>query len=884
MTASSNKFMSGGTKASHSGQKLPDTREELFEVVRTQNPKLQVEDAFVVPVWFAQQNKWLEDPTGAHSTVYNYPLLLRIRGPLNVSALQKSLEEIVRRHGVFRSVFRIMDKNLVQIVLPTQEFSLPLIHLEGPPEARELQMLKAARREAMLPFDLTQDSVIRCKLIRLQADNHVLQLTTHTLVYDDWSSGVLIRELSEMYCAFAAETVPLNPPLMFQFGDFVRWYHHRLQSPEFESHLDYWKQQLDTAATFDHLTTDFARPARNTCVGATLKMVFPAAQAHSLKLLSRQERVSLYMVLLAGFKCLLHRYSGHEEIGVGTCAANRPLEEAEGLIGRFGNSMLLRTNLSGNPTFSELLKRVREVALNAWSNQELPLGMLLQMVDAGTDRNRNSPFRVMFNLQNAPKENWQLPGLTVDWLPLDIETSKLDMIVWLKSEPALEITLEYSTQLFESARMKKLLVDYQAILETMVKDPKQRVNEIPISAMLEPAGAQSAPTTTHKVIETGHRAGVETRMIELWKGVFASKAIDVTQNFFELGGDSLMAVRLFTQINKTFQCSLPLTVLLEAPTIKQLVQILCNQPPSSCPLVSIRPGGKRPPLFCLYGNHGDIDDYFNLVKALGDDQPVFGIRSSALEDLSRLPQSLEEAAAEVVHWIRKAQPRGIPSLLGYSWAGLLAFEVSRQLAETSGIQCFTAMVGTLAPMRPTNFASRFSHFVRYFPSWFWNLATDDKHRRRRLLRWKEMIWSTKKKLTEGHLPVEELVSSSPISRHMVGLMDKYHPLAGSNVTIDLFLERDSYQAQPHPLAAWRTCHLPDGGWQYWVHNQPRIHWLKGDHWSIIKPPLVSSLAESIRSAMDQHFNLNSSGRAKRVGSDVSSRANCTMLDSWDNYT
>ncbi len=876
MTAGGNKFMSDGAEPVRSGRKLPSSREELLEVVRNQNPRLQVEDAFVVPVWFAQQNKWLEDPAGAHSTVYNYPLLLSIRGPLNVSALQKSLEEIVRRHGVFRSVFRIIDGNLVQIVLPPQAFSLPVIHLDGSPEARELQMQEATQREAMLPFDLTQDSVIRCKLIRLQADKHVLQLTTHTLVYDDWSSGVLIRELSEMYCAFAAGTVPLNPPLVFRFGDFARWYHHRLQGPEFESHLDYWKQQLDTAATFDHLPADFARPARNTCAGATLKMVFPAAQADSLKRLSRQERVSLYMVLLAGFKCLLHRYSGHEEIGVGTCAANRPLEEAEGLIGRFGNSMLLRTSLSGNPTFSELLKRVREVALNAWSHQELPLGMLLQTVDAGTNRNRNSPFRVMFNLQNAPKESWQLPGLAVDWLPLDTETSKLDMIVWLKSEPALEITLEYSTQLFESASMKKLLADYQAILETMVKDPKQRVNDITISAMPEPAGTQPVRMTIHRAIEPGHKAGVETRMIELWKSVFGRKAIDVTQNFFELGGDSLMATRLFAQINKTFQCSLPLTALLEAPTIRQLVQILCDQPSSSFPLVSIQRGGTRPPLFCLYGNHGDIDDYFNLVKAMGDDQPVFGIRSSALEDLSRLPQSLEEAAAEVVHWIRKAQPRGVPSLLGYSWAGLLAFEVSRQLAETSGIQCFTAMVGTVAPMRPTNFASRFSHFVRYFPSWCWNLAADNKHRRRRLLRWKEMIWSAKRRLTEGRLPVEELVPASPISHHMVGLMEKYHPPAGSNITIDLFREHDSYQTRPHPLAAWRTCHLPDGGWQHWVHNQPRIHWLKGDHWSIIKPPLVSSLAESIRSAMDQHFNLNSRGRTRPMGSNVSSKADCAV--------
>jgi thioesterase domain-containing protein/acyl carrier protein len=847
--------MAGGPASIQSDRKLPDNRDGLLRAVRDRHPELQPEDAFVVPAWFAQQKKWLEDPAGSHSAVYNYPLLLRIHGPLNIDALQQSLQEIVRRHAVLRSVFRIMDESLVQIVLAPQEFSLPVIQMNGSPEARELQMQEASRAEAMRPFDLARDPMIRGQLMRLQTDEHVLQLTTHTLVYDDWSTGVLIRELSGIYRALVAGTTPPRQPLAFQFGDFARWYQERLQGPEFESHLDYWKQQLDFTTAFDHLPADRARPDRNTHAGASETLILPMPQAESLKLLCRQERVSLFMVLLAGFKCLLHRYSGHEEIGVGTCAANRPLEEVEGLIGRFGNSMLLRTDLSGNPTFSELFKRVREVSLNAWSHQELPLGMLMEATAGRAERTRNSPFRVMFNLQNAPKESWQLPGLKVDWLPLDTGTAKLDLIVWLKSEPRLEITLEYSTQLFASASMKKLLVDYQAILETMAQDPTERVNRIPISATSQRVNAQASPGIGHGAIGAGDQASVEARLIELWKGIFGSRPIDVSKNFFELGGDSLLAARLFAQINKTFQCKLPLTTLIEAPTVRQLAQIICGPAPSSSScLVSFQPNGTRPPLFCLYGNNGGIDDYFNLVPMLGDDQPVFGIRSPALEDLSRLPASLEEAAAEVVRWIRKAQPDGVPALLGYSWAGLLAFEVARQLAETSGIECFTAMVGTIAPMRPTNTVYRLSHFARYFPPWFWNLTTDHQRRWRRLLRWREMALATRRNLAEARLPVDEWVSSS-ISHHLVGLMEKYHPPAGSEVMIDLFRERDSYNVRAHPLHAWRTCHLPDGGWNRWVRKQPRVHWLEGDHWSIIKPPLASSLAQAIRLAMDQHFDL-----------------------------
>ena len=464
-----------------SSLRLPDSQEELLSAVRRRNPELHAQDAFVVPTWFARQKKWFQDSAGSESAAYNYPLLLRLRGPLNQRALQQSLQEIVRRHGVLRSVFRIMDERLIQIALAPREFSLPVVHLAGLPEARERQMQETARAEALRPFDLAQDSMLRGQLLRLQADDHVLQLTTHTLVYDDWSTGVLIRELSELYGVFAAGTAPLKCDLPFQFGDFARWLHQRLQGPELESHLDFWKQQLDSATAFEHLPADFARPTGNDFTGATQTAILPPAQADALNRLSAQTGVTLFMVLLAGFKCLLYRYSGHEEIGVASCAANRPLAEVEGLIGRFGNTMLIRTRLSGNPAFSEVLQRVREVTWEALAHLELPFGLLSEGLAGGAGRKRNRPAQVMFILQNAPKESWQLPGLSVDWSPLETGTSKLDLTVFLKIAPRLEITLEYSTRLFAAQTMTQLLADYQAVLESMVKDPKTRIDSLQIS-------------------------------------------------------------------------------------------------------------------------------------------------------------------------------------------------------------------------------------------------------------------------------------------------------------------------------------------------------------------------------------------------------------------
>lgn len=271
------------------------------------------------------------------------------------------------------------------------------------------------------------------------------------------------------------------------------------------------------------------------------------------------------------------------------------------------------------------------------------------------------------------------------------------------------------------------------------------------------------------------------------------------------------------------------------------------------PVLTLRKQGTRPPLFCLYSYEGDVDIYFNLAEALGEDQPVFGIRSPGLENLSRLPPSMELAAAEIVGCIQKIQPQGDLALVGYSWAGLLAFEVARQMAEREGISCFTALVGTDAPMGPTNFAFRLAHFARTFPRWLWNLISDRENRWQRLSRWQNMAGRTRQNLADSHLPMKNWVST-PIARHLVALMEEYQPLPKGGLEVDLFRERNSYNSRPHPLFAWQTSNLPDGGWNRWTRKPARIHWLEGDHSTILKPPAVSGLAQSIRQAMDRHMH------------------------------
>ena len=730
------RLMNSGLQRAHASNRIGFNRfgdgrkallepEDLLDRLQNERPKLLAEDFFVVPHWFLEQRTWLEDPSNSNSAFCNYPLLLRIRGSLNKSALQQSLQEIVRRHGVLRSVFRMRHGELIQVVVPPERLTLLLMDLSGCPEVeREARAQQVALEEVRQSFDLARSPLLRSALMRMGADDHFLQLTTHDIVFDDWSAGILFRELSELYHAFAAGTASPLDNLAFQYGDYVRWQQEQLQGKALESKLSYWKQQLSSPAGFHHLATDFTRSASSTYRTARERIVLPADLVNSLKALGCRERVSLFMVLLAGFQCLLHRYSNHEEIGVASCAANRPLVEVEGLIGRFGNEMFLRTSLSGNPTFRELLGRVRETALSAYSDQNLPFGKLLQEVGDGADPNKRPPFQVMFVLQNAPQENWQVPGLTINWLPLYIGIAKYELNVWLKVEPALEVTLEYSTDLFRAATMKQILEDYQEVLGTMARDPGTRISTVLISRKAEPAQLQSIPTVAKEMVAPKDsvvpKDDMQSRLVELWEATFGVRPIGVDQDFFELGGDSLLAARLFTQIEEAFQMDLPLAALLEAPTIRQLAGIISGQNirSSNSSLVVIQPDGTRPPLFCVHGHMGEIFYCRNLSRALGADQPLFGLRSRG-HGSERPHYTVEEMAVSYVREIRTVQPKGPYFLSGYCFGGLAAYEMAR-LLKTQGedvallVTFNTPAPGSLKgwPLKQVYLAKRIAHELR----------------------------------------------------------------------------------------------------------------------------------------------------------------------------
>ncbi|MHC0068640.1 non-ribosomal peptide synthetase [Nostoc sp. UIC 10890] len=435
-----------------------------------------------LPLSFAQQRLWFLNQLEPDSTAYNMPTAYRLTGILNVTALKQSLNEIWQRHSILRATFVSMDGQPSQAILKDINLTLLFIDLQEIPEAnRETQTQRFATQEAQQPFDLAKGPLFRAKLLRLATTEHVLLLTMHHIVNDGWSYNIFFRELVVLYTAFSTgEHLSLSEPSI-QYTDFAVWQRQCLQGEVLESQLNYWKQQLGGKLPILQLPTNYSRPAVQTYRGAYQSLELSLDLTQALKTLSEQERVTLFMTLLAVFKVLLYRYSGLEDIIIGTPIAGRNREETEQLIGLFVNSLPLRTNLGQNLTFRELLSQVREVTLEAYSHQDFPLEKLIEELQPERDTSRSPLFQVMFVFQNTPSSSCELLGLTITPLEVHTGTAKFDLTLYLEeTSEGICGGIEYNTDLFESTTITRMVGHFQTLLESIVANPQQHISNLPL--------------------------------------------------------------------------------------------------------------------------------------------------------------------------------------------------------------------------------------------------------------------------------------------------------------------------------------------------------------------------------------------------------------------
>jgi amino acid adenylation domain-containing protein len=470
----------------------PDPRKRLLELRLKQRlaaaPAGDIApraDSCAIPLSFSQEGLWFLDQLGGPSGVYNIVRALRLHGPLDIEALRGAVQAVLTRHESLRTAFELREGAAVQVVMTPEAAAAarPLVPETLPPVAAnepEATLRAWLQGAACEPFDLGHAPLMRARLLRLQERDHVLLLRVHHIVADGWSMDVLGRELGALYAAFCAGLPDPLPALPIQFGDYTLWQRRHLQSAPAQRDLAYWCEQLAGLEPLQ-LPTDRPRPVRPDHQGAQETFAIEPALLAAVKALARRENATPFMVLLAAFQVLLMRYSGQHDVAVGTPVAGRSRTELEGLIGYFVNTVVLRGDLSGEPSFIELLRRVRQTCLDAYAHQELPFDRLVAELGPQRNLGRNPLYQVSFTLQNVAASALALGALRVQQLPVHNGTAKFDLSLSLTEEaPALAGMLEYRTDLFDASTVRRTVRHYRELLRAIAAAPEQSIAQLPL--------------------------------------------------------------------------------------------------------------------------------------------------------------------------------------------------------------------------------------------------------------------------------------------------------------------------------------------------------------------------------------------------------------------
>jgi amino acid adenylation domain-containing protein len=435
-----------------------------------------------LPLSFAQEGLWFLNQLDKDSGFYNVPSAFKLTGPLEVRSLESAFEEVTLRHEVLRTTFSVVDGKPVQVISPSPAVKFTTSNLEHlAPGIRDSEIQRLGYEEARESFDLERGPLLRAKVLRLSQTEHVVFVTIHHIVSDGWSMGILLKELAALYESSHLQTPPSLRDLEFQYADYAVWQRDWLQNDLLDRQLSYWQEQLQGIPAVLDLPRDRPRPAVQTFNGARHTRQLSQSSTEALKDLSRRENVTLFMLTLATFQTLLYRYTGQEQIVVGTPIAGRTSASLESLIGFFVNTLPLKTSFSPELSFKELLGQLRETALDAYANQDLPFEQLVDALQPERDLSRTPIFQIAFAFQNAPREVFAVQGLTFERQRIENRTSKFDLTLFVtEADEGLYLTFEYNTDLFDADRIERMMGHLQVLLEAVVVGPEQRIGELPL--------------------------------------------------------------------------------------------------------------------------------------------------------------------------------------------------------------------------------------------------------------------------------------------------------------------------------------------------------------------------------------------------------------------
>jgi condensation domain-containing protein len=471
-------------------EELSPKKRALFELLLKEKrnqalQRLQIPNraqASSYPLSFTQQRLWILDQLAPDRASYNIYFAVHLRGKLNVDAMEKSFNEIIRRHEVLRTTFRIIDGQPAQLIAPRASLPLARIDVSHHCEPERHRLIQLCIDEQIRrPFDLSESFPIRVTLLKDSDEDHVIILVVHHIAFDGWSMGVLIRELKLLYEAFAAGYPSPLTQLSIQYADFAVWQRSWLQGQLLEEQLNYWKRQLGGINYPLELPTDYEAQCERAPSGAFRLFLLSQEIGESLKALSCREGVTLFMTLLAAFQTLLHRYSGQTEIAVGSPVAYRNWAETENLIGCFVNTIVLQVNMSGNPTFRALLANVREIAQGAYANQDLPFDLVVNALQPERNSTNTPLFRVWFVLQNLHDRPSRFSGLSLRYFHVPEGVVQFDLALTMsESNSGIEGCFHYNRNLFEASTIEEIKGHFTTLLEQVTVNPDLHLLDIPL--------------------------------------------------------------------------------------------------------------------------------------------------------------------------------------------------------------------------------------------------------------------------------------------------------------------------------------------------------------------------------------------------------------------
>ncbi|PSN15082.1 hypothetical protein C7293_08775 [filamentous cyanobacterium CCT1] len=636
---------------------------------------------------FTQERLFWLNQLAPENAAYNIPFAFRIEGELDLSALQRSLCALIERHESLRTTFQVRDGVPVLVsqppVIPLS--TIDLHQSSQPPKQAFIEQLLS--EEARSPFDLEAGPLFRAKLFQLADREYILTLTVHHIVFDGWSEGILLQDLAAFYDASCAGKDPDLSDLPVQYADFASWQRQWLQGDVLDTLQTYWKGQLEGALQDVSLPLD--RPRKSgwqACQSAYKPFVLSQELTTALKALSRSERSTLFTTLLAAFHTVLYHYSGQENQFVCTPTANRNRNELNSIVGYFVNLLVLRSDLSGNPTFQELLGRLKHVVSGANAYQDLPVQQLTPCLGEA----QVSLSRILFALQNTPQQSLQLSNLAVTRLDSDNGTADFDIFLSLAEEAGtIKGVFKYNADILDEATIQQWVLHYQRVLEAIVLNPAVAIADALVltekeqnlirQKCLNSVTKASAPKAPETSSDGTPQSETEIKLAQIWQNVLGRPSISIHDNFFDLGGHSLLVLVLFSSIEEQFGQKFPVSTLLQAPTIAQLAAMIDGtQPDLSSSVVLLKAGTKKTPLFLIHDGDGEILLYRNLANHLSE-RTVYGVQPHSRANYPVLHTRLEDMASYYVEQIQSVQPQGPYLLGGLCAGGILAFEVARQL-------------------------------------------------------------------------------------------------------------------------------------------------------------------------------------------------------------